>query len=112
MSKKILGWFLIIIGILIIGYTLYASVNIFTGKEEPPLLFKSSQNINITNSTTENSQLPKEELRKIVENQLNSMIPEDAIIDIMNLISWSILAGILIFGSFSLSSLGIKLIKK
>lgn len=114
MSTKLIGWLLTILGLLIITYALYSSFGIFTAQEEPPSLFQAPQEINIseTSSNTAPSEIARQEMEKIIKEQLNSMLPEKGFTKILNLISWSILAGILIFGGSKISSLGIKLLKK
>jgi hypothetical protein len=42
---------------------------------------------------------------------LKEILPAEAITKMLNLIVWSILAGIFIFGGSQISSLGIKLLK-
>lgn len=114
MRTKLIGWLLIILGLLIITYALYSSFGIFTAQKEPPSLFQVSQEVNIseTSADTTPSEVARQEMEKIIQNQLSSMLPEKGITKILNLLSWSILAGILIFGGSKISSLGIKLLKK
>ena len=110
--EKIIGWTLLFLGIVIIIYTLYFSFNIFTAKATPPEIFKVAQ---------KQEPLPKKEVKpldieaqmeKIIGEQLKGMLPTDVLPKLLNLISWSIFAGILIFGGAQISNLGIKLIKK
>jgi hypothetical protein len=113
---KIFGWVLLIAGLLIIGWTFYSSYNIFTGKTSAPEIFKMP---------TEKAQAPpakgkipttpqeiQKELEKLMTEQLKEMLPPDTLARLLNLISWSMLAGILIFGGSQISNLGIKLIRK
>jgi len=39
-ATKIIGWVTFLVGIAIIGFTLYSSYNIFTGKATVPEFFK------------------------------------------------------------------------
>lgn len=115
MSTKLIGWLLTILGLLIITYALYSSFGIFTAQKEPPSLFQAPQEVNISESSSSDgtpTQIARQEMERIVQEQLNSMLPEKGFTKILNLISWSILAGILIFGGSKISSLGIKLLKK
>ncbi len=117
MATKIFGWGLLIIGVITIGWTLYSSYNIFTGKTEALEIFKIEKEITEAPVAVQRK-LPtvpaeiQEELKKIVGEQLKGMLPIDAIPKMLNLIVWSMLAFILIFGGAQISNLGIKLIKR
>jgi len=53
----------------------------------------------------------QEDMKKMVEEQIKDMIPAEFLSKLFNLISWSILAGLLILGGSRLAGLGIKLIR-
>lgn len=110
--RGILGWALLAVGVLIIFWALYSSYNIFSGKTEAPQIF--SQEIEKETSSQEgaSSSQMQEEMRKMVADQIENMVPPFFISRILNLISWSIFVGILIFGGSKISLLGIRLIRK
>ena len=112
---KIFGWGLLIAGIIIIGWTLYSSYNIFTGKMLAPEVFKLPKE-KVKEPTPKGKittiQDIQAQLEQTISEQLKEILPEESIQRFFNLIVWSILAGILIFGGSQISSLGIKLIKK
>ncbi len=112
---KIFGWILLIAGVAIIVFALYSSYNIFTGKAEAPRVFKVEEKIEIPIPTGKAPATPTElqkELEKMISEQLKEIIPVEFLPRLLNLITWSIFAGILIFAGAQISSLGIKLIKK
>lgn len=116
-SFKILGWILLILGLAVILYSLFASYNIFTSKSQPPTIFKiEEKEEKAALPQKEIAKSPEEEVKKMVEEQLKEqveeIIPADFLSKLLNLVSWSILAGILIFGGTQISGLGINLIKK
>lgn len=114
MAKKIAGWALLVLGIIIIGYTLYSSYGIFTGETEPPMVFESSVAIEegAGSQTGEGVQGQIEaQMQQAVQEQLKGMLPLESFFKLFNLIAWSILAFILIFGGAHISALGIKLVK-
>jgi len=108
-SSKIAGWILLTLGIVIILYSLGTSYNIFTGQKEIYVLFPMSENIS---SSVDESSSAVEQMQVVLGDQLTKMIPSNAIPTFLNLTSWSILAGILVFGGAKISGLGIKLITK
>lgn len=113
LAKKIFGWILLVAGILIIGWTLIFSYNIFTGKAVAPEIFKTE----IKEFSPSDGKVPttpaelQKEMEKMVGEQMRELIPVDIVPKILNLVVWSIFAFILIFGGSQISSLGIKLLK-
>lgn len=110
MTAKITGIILITIGVATILLTMYFSYNIFMGKSAAPEVFKLSGDA-IVQEKTSDSQNVQDQIGKAVSQQLKGMFPSDSMTKILNLASWSILAGILIFGGTSIAGLGIRLIK-
>jgi len=111
--KKIFGWIVLLIGLLMIFWILLSSYNVFTGKTRIPEVFKFETKTK-TNEKEEISLKPEEiqkEIEGMIQNQLAQIIPTDFIAKILNLISWSILAAIFIFGASKISEIGIKLIR-
>lgn len=107
--NKIFGWLLLIIGVGIIIWILFFTYNIFNAKTSAPEIFKTEESLEL--ETTIDLDIEEElEVEKILEEQLNQILPTDSIINLLNLISWSILAGIMIFGGGKISFIGIKLI--
>ncbi len=100
-------------GLLMIVWTLYSSYNIFTGKTVPPEFFEMSvkKEVSLPGGET-GAQGVQAQLQKMIEEQLQGILPTDSLPKLLNLAVWSMLAFILIFGGSQVSSLGIKLIKK
>ena len=103
--KKLLGWVLFFLGLIIIFYSLYSSYNIFLGNDSAPEIFTIQEQ---REKETVNGVSPG--MEEIIQRQLKGMIPEGSATDLLNLISWSIFAGVLIFGGAKISGLGIRLI--
>lgn len=107
MIRKTFGLILLLLGIVVIIYTLYSSFTIFTAKAAPPEIFK----IEAQTSSQQGAQGLEAQFQEMIDEQLKGLIPVDSITTLLNLITWSIFAGILIFGGGQISGLGIKLIK-
>jgi hypothetical protein len=109
-SEKFIGWLILILGIFMIVYPLFLSYNIFIGKNQPPILFNNSPR----NESNTGNQIPSE-TQKEVENMIKERLADIFSVDffprILNLISWSVFVGILIFAGSQISNLGINLIK-
>ena len=107
LSSKVFGWFLLIVGLLIIGWTLLSAYSIFSGKTAVPAFFDNQEVINQEELADNSSQL-----ESMITEKLQSFIPAESIIDLLNLMVWSMLAFILMFGGSQIAGLGIKLISK
>ena len=111
-----LGWGLLAIGLLLIVWMLYSTYSIFTGKTEVPQVFKMEEKKDEVDVQPQTSfatpEEAQEEMQRLVEDQMKDMIPIGFISKILNLMSWSILAGIFIFGGGRISGIGLKLIKE
>jgi len=105
MANKILGYVLLLIGLAIILTTLYGSYKIFTDKIPVPNLFSVP-----TEKISSGGDTLQTQMEEIIRKQIGDIIPFDSVSKILNLISWSILAGILIIGGAQIGGLGIKLI--
>ncbi len=99
-SHKIIGYILLFLGIVIILGVIYQTYNIFTDKVSAPLIFKVQNQ----------KQNPSDYQQQVIQKQVTNLIPIDTVPKILNLISWSLLAGILIFGGGQIASLGIRMI--
>lgn len=113
--EKIFGWVLLIGGVFLIVWTLYFSYNIFTGKAAVPEIFelpKTEVKAPATNGKITGIQDIQSQMEQMLGEQLKGFLPIDSLPKMMNLVVWSMLAGLLIFGGTQISSLGIKLIKK
>ena len=107
-SSKLAGWTLLVLGLVIIIYTLIASYSIFTGQKEIYALFPVEESNN--SSQIESSSPLTEQIQTMMKEQLAGVIPPGSIPKLLNLISWSVLASILVMGGGKISGLGVKLI--
>ena len=119
---KIFGWILIFAGLAIIIWPLYFSYNIFQGKFITPDIFGiTEERITVTPITPDKkvpvipSGLPEDfqkEMEEMIGDQFKELLPIDALPKLLNLVAWSIIAGLFILGGFQISNLGVKLVKK
>lgn len=116
--NKLVGWFLLFLGVIIIGSSLISSIAIFTGKVTPPEIFTFPEKEEAEKTDTENFVLEGKEINmeEIIQDQIKEIVPVESLVGhlpiLFNMVSWSIFMGILIFGGSQISVLGIKLIKK
>ena len=104
-TNKIIGYVLLLIGILLIAFPLWQTYNIFTGKAVPAQVFMRPLALKVNNNV---SML---DIQGQVQNALIKVIPIDFIDNTLNLASWLILGWILIYGGGKIAEIGVKLIK-
>lgn len=104
--KRVLGITLLLGGLMIVFYGIYSSYGIFTAKKEAPEIFHAEESKISSAKTGLEAQA-----QKLLEDQLKTLLPAGSIPQLLNLLSWSIFAGILTFGGGQISGLGIKLLK-
>ncbi len=101
-SNKIIGYILLLVGLLLIIWPLWQSYAIFTGQSLPPDVFKTQQ------QGTQAGQQNSFDLQKQVQTALLKILPIDKLLD---LTSWMILAWVLILGGGQIAGIGIKMLK-
>jgi hypothetical protein len=123
-SKKkkgsLVGYFLLLLGLGIIFWALFSSWSIFSNQKEAPQVFQA-QTPKILQTPKEKTQKftnPKEiqknieeAVQEVVQGQLLSIFPPDFLPKLLNLISWSVFAWILILGGSKIALVGTRLIR-
>ena len=107
MVNKFLGYVILAIGLIIIIGAVWSSYNIFTGSASLPEIFRASPQPASPSGSGLDIQ---KQIADALNQQLGNLIPYDSISKMLNLFSWSMLAGILILGGGQLAGLGIKLV--
>ncbi len=105
--NKILGYVLLVLGLVIIVWTSWQSYNIFFGKTSAPLVFKTPL---YSASSSAGSDITSQ-VQNAVSQQLGQVVSPDSITKIFNLSSWMLLAWIFILAGGTISKIGVKLIK-
>ena len=109
--QKILGTLLIVAGLIIIGFSLFQSWQIFTGKTNAPNLFSGNEQT-IEEVVEQDALDPlQQQLDSLLNKQLGKLLPADSIPVMLDLGAWSIFASLLFFGGAQVSSIGVKLLK-
>lgn len=111
--NKFFGIILLILGLLIIFWGLYSSYNIFKGNQVLPEVFRSNE-IDFglekdDSSKTINPQDIQKQMEETMNEQLSKIIPSGSMLKLLNLISWSLFAWILIMGGGKIAIIGVKL---
>ena len=112
--KKIFGWIILIIGILVIVWGIWTSYQIFTGQMPVYEVFTSeaSNSTSLTGSGI-NLNLPMEQqIQQLVKDQIGQIFPQETLFKFFNLSAWWIFMMILMLGGGKLAGIGINLLKK
>jgi ABC-type glycerol-3-phosphate transport system permease component len=108
-TNKIIGYVLLIVGILLVVVPLWHTYNIFTAKTSAPLVF---MNAPVAQSQQDDSsQSVQVQINEAVKKQIGQIISANSITKILNLISWSIFVSVLILAGGVIAGVGTKLIK-
>ncbi len=111
-TNKILGYVLLVLGLALIGWTLWQSYDIFTAKSSAPLIFRTQPPAQTQTGKVQDIQAQLQaQMNQTIQQQLGQILPAETITKVLNLLSWPILAGVLIFGGSAISGIGVKLIK-
>ncbi len=112
LGNKIIGIILLILGILMIFWSLYVSYNIFQDKKPVPEIFRPSAESAATK--IDKGSTPQEvdqQIKQTVQEQMANILPQENIYKLLNLIAWSIFAWLVIVAGAKVSSLGIGMLK-
>lgn len=112
--KRIFGWVILIIGILIIVWGIWTSYQIFTGQIPVYEVFipEASNGTSLTGGGI-NLNLPMEQqIQQLIKDQIGQIFPQETLFKFFNLSAWWIFMMILMLGGGKLASIGINLLKK
>jgi len=104
--NKIIGYALLVAGILMIIIPIWNTYNIFTGKTMPPQVFMRPPSLQ-TKDNISPTDIPGQ-----IQNALMKVLPIDFINNSLNLATWLLLGWILIYGGGKVADIGIKLLKE
>jgi predicted PurR-regulated permease PerM len=115
--KNILGWVLIVVGLIMILGDIFVSYNYFTGKDKFPEIFKESVVSNVSNNSKINSSSGGDVQQQIqsqvnetvgntIRDQVDRALPASSITLMLNASLWSIFAFFLLSAGAKLAKLG------
>ena len=103
------GFALLILGVGLIVYSLYSSFQIFTGVVQPPEIFSPVEKPFQQETSQDGG--AQEQVKQLLAEQLENILPADTIPKVLNISMWSVFAGLLLFGGAQIAGIGIKLLK-
>ena len=103
-TNKIIGYVLLLIGLLLIVLPLWQTYNILTGQGVPAQVFMRPAALTVNNNVSA-LDIPGQ-----IQNSLIKIIPVDFIDNVLNLITWLLLMFILIYGGGKIAEIGVKLL--
>ncbi|MCL5010961.1 MAG: hypothetical protein M1127_01995 [Patescibacteria group bacterium] len=123
MTKQIIGYVLLGLGVAGILWGIITSYLIFTGKNPAPVIFSAtatsqqaqtastSQPVKTGKTGNDIEAVMQEQMQSVVGEQINKMLPTDFINRVLNLTVWAIFMGILFLGAGKLAGAGIGLLR-
>jgi len=103
--QLVIGYILLIIGVLLIALPLWQTYNIFTGKSVPAQVFARPASLQI------NQNVGALDIGGQIQNALIKIIPVDFIDNTLNIGTWLLLGFIIIYGGGKIAEIGVKLVK-
>ncbi|MFH0792114.1 MAG: hypothetical protein V1905_02780 [bacterium] len=109
---RLVGFILIVIGILVILYALWSSYELFTGKKPAPVIFSvpQQQNTKTDSGGIGLGSISTDIIVKELTKGLITATPNEYPSIMFNMLSWSVSAFIMIFGGSQLAKIGIGLL--
>lgn len=103
--QLVIGYVLLLAGVLLIIFPLWQTYNIFTGKATPAPVFQKPIALQV------NQQVSALDIQGQIQNALIKIMPIDFIDNSLNLGTRLLLMWILIYGAGKIAEIGVKLIK-
>ena len=104
--KKILGWILIILGLLIVLGSIYSTYLNFTGQRDFPQIF-TVQEAEVAPQTSG----PEDQISGMIGEYIKEIIPQGAATQMLNMFAWIIFAVFLVYSGSKLVSMGAVLLR-
>lgn len=106
--KKTLGWIFIFISIIMILFAILKTINHFTGITPFPELFYANEEI----IKSEASNTLDDLMQNMLSQQLDSFIPKESILLLLNMSAWGIFSFFMVFAGAKIFELGLKIMKE
>lgn len=103
-TNKIIGYVLLVVGILIIILPLWQTYNVFTGQSVPAQIFAMPTPLKV------DSNVNPTDVQGQIQNALIKIFPVSSINNTLNLVSWMLLIFIFIYGGGKIAGIGVKLL--
>jgi len=120
---KILAWLIVIIGLAIIGWSVFLSYSFFTGQKDFPEVFKPSVEQAGQTKTVQNpvdlgavkdqvsaQAAAQQQMQQTLSESLSKMIPADSIFKFSNMTAWIAFATFLVFAGGQMAGIGVKIL--
>ncbi|MCD6284252.1 hypothetical protein J7J12_03330 [bacterium] len=107
--SKLLGIIILFIGLSIIFWGIYQVFKVYSQVINPPSFFKPISHTKEGSLNLSEGDL-NSQMRSVMQEQLNKILPSNYITELLNYITFSILIGIFIFAGYRISIIGVKLI--
>jgi hypothetical protein len=105
--KKIIGWSLIILGIIMVLGTIYSTYLNFTGQSEFPQIFTFEEE-KVTPQTAEGLE---DQIGGMIREYIKEILPQDTTTQMLNMFAWIMFAVFLVYSGSKLVSMGGTLLK-
>lgn len=109
-SKRVLGWLLVLVGLVVIFWDISASYYYFTAKQEFPRVFiqpVAEQKAASSSGTLD----PQAMAGQIIQEQIGQLIPANTVSLLLNMSAWILFATFLVYAGGKVVGLGMGFLK-
>lgn len=104
---KLFGWIFIVLGLIVIFFTIFETMSYFKAEKEFPQVFVVEKQVSSNTTGTLDSMM-----QGLISDQMSSIIGEGTIEKMFNMLAWSMFAFLMIYAGAKVSDIGFKLVKK
>ena len=109
--KAVIGWVMVVVGLVAIGQSINLSNQYFSGGADFPPVFKTPA-VKELNAPAAAGQTQQDAVQAQVQQSVNqavgNLLPADSIAKMLNILSWSIFATLLVYAGGTITGLGIR----
>ncbi|MDP3982191.1 MAG: hypothetical protein Q8P70_01420 [bacterium] len=112
-TERAIGFALLVVGLCLIGYGVYSSFSVFGGATDPPHVFQMQipQESDTENESARGALSEEEAFENMMQNQLASLFPFEAIEKALNLGAWSLFMALLFMAGGKIAGVGVQLLR-
>lgn len=108
MDKKIIGFVLLAVGVLSIGWGGWQSYNIFMLEQPAPQVFRA-QEAAVESDASAGGDLMGQLVSGMLRDQMENLIPSGSATTMLNLAAWSVFMMIVIMAGGKIATIGVRL---
>ncbi|MFA7714614.1 MAG: hypothetical protein WCX77_00695 [Candidatus Paceibacterota bacterium] len=121
--SKLSSWLIVIVGLLVIGWTVFSSYDFFSGQKSFPQVFKQTaaegsqkevqQKTAVSAAPKDQAEaqaLAQAQMQQTIGESISKLFPAETTFQVLNMTSWIAFASFLVFAGAQIAGIGVKLL--